>query len=140
MRILYVEDTLLNLCLIERIARMGRHEVVNYAYAELALRNFERDHPDLALVDLRLEGDMNGIDLIRRLRAAGQKLPIVVITAIGDDKTRQECLAAGADEFWTKPLSVRDMVKLIQRYSLMKEGPAPPQALKPCEEVAQRRQ
>lgn len=117
MRILYVEDTLLNLCLIERIARMGHHDVVNYAYAERALRNFELDRPDLALIDLRLEGEMDGISLIRRLRAAGHHLPIVVITALADDDIRRECLDAGADEYWTKPLSVRDLVRLLQRYS-----------------------
>lgn len=128
MRILYVEDTLLNLCLVERIARMGKHEVINYAYAELALRNFERDHPDLALVDLRLEGDMNGVDLIKRLRAAGHDVPIVVITALFDDEIKKECFAAGADEYFNKPLPVRDLVKLLQRYTALKEGTPLPQA------------
>jgi CheY-like chemotaxis protein len=116
-RILYVEDTLLNLCLIERIARMGNHEVVNYGYAEQALENFERDQPDLVLVDLRLEGEMTGIDLIERLRGDGHSTPIVVITAQSGEDVKERCKTAGCTEFYNKPLMVREMVRLLQRYS-----------------------
>ena len=117
MRILYVEDTLLNLCLIERIARMGNHDVINYAYAEQALENFERDQPDLVLVDLRREGEMSGIDLIRQLRVAGHTLPIVVITAQTTDDVEDRCKAAGCTEFFYKPLMVRNMVGLLHRFA-----------------------
>ncbi|MBN1566065.1 MAG: response regulator [Anaerolineae bacterium] len=117
MRILYVEDTLLNLCLIERIARMGNHEVINYVYAEQALENFERDQPDLVLVDLRLEGEMSGVELIERLRAAGYTQPIIVITAQAGDDVMERCQAAGCTEFYNKPLMVREMVRLLHRYA-----------------------
>jgi DNA-binding response OmpR family regulator len=116
MKILYVEDTLLNLCLIERIARMGSHQVINYASAELALRNFEQDRPDLVLVDIRLEGEMSGVELIQRLRSAGNKQPVVVITAITTDEMRERCLLVGANEYFTKPVSVRDLLNIIQRH------------------------
>jgi CheY-like chemotaxis protein len=86
MKILYVEDTLLNLCLVERIARMGSHEVINYASAEQALHHFEQDRPDLLLVDIRLDGEMSGVELIQRLRSAGHQQPVVVITAIITDE------------------------------------------------------
>ncbi len=129
MRVLYVEDTLLNLCLIERIARMGSHEVINYVYAEKALENFERDDPQLVLVDLRLEGDMTGIEFIERVRANEFTGPIVVITAQGGDEVRERCMAAGATEFYNKPLQVRDMVTLFSRYE--KPG-TPPQSIHPA--------
>lgn len=117
MRILYVEDTLLNLCLIERIARMGGHEVINYAYGEQVLEHFERDQPDLLLVDLRLEGEMTGIQLIEQLRDAGHTLPIVVITALEGDDVEERCRTAGCTEFYVKPLMVREMVRLLHRYA-----------------------
>ncbi|MBI5960434.1 MAG: response regulator [Chloroflexi bacterium] len=116
MRILYVEDNLLNLCLVERIARLGQHEVINYSYAEMALRNFDRDRPDLVLVDLRLEGNMTGIDLIGQLRATHHTQPVVVITAAADDDIRKECFDAGCDEYFIKPLPVRELVRILQRY------------------------
>ena len=96
---------------------MGNHEVINYAYAEQALKNFERDQPDLVLVDLRLEGEMNGIEMIRQLRDTGCTLPIVVITAQTGDQVEERCKAAGCTEFFNKPLLVRDMVQLLHRYA-----------------------
>jgi CheY-like chemotaxis protein len=116
MKILYVEDTLLNLCLVERIARMGNHVVINYASAEQALRNFEQDKPDLVLIDLRLEGEMSGVELIQRLRTAGHQQPIVVITAIATDEMRERCLLVGANAYFTKPIAVRDLLHIIQRH------------------------
>jgi DNA-binding response OmpR family regulator len=116
MKILYVEDTLLNLCLIERIARMGSHEVINYASAEQALRNFERDRPDLVLIDIRLEGEMSGVELIQRLRSAGHQQPIVVITAIITDEMRERCLLVGANDYFTRPVAVRDLLRIIQQH------------------------
>jgi DNA-binding response OmpR family regulator len=116
MKILYVEDTLLDLCLVERIARMGNHEVINYAFAERALRYFERDQPDLVLIDIRLEGEMSGIELIQRLRSARHQQPTVVITAITTDEMRERCMLVGANEYFTKPLPVRDMLRIIQQH------------------------
>jgi CheY-like chemotaxis protein len=116
MKILYVEDTLLNLCLVERIARMGSHEVINYASAEQAFRNFEQDKPNLVLVDIRLEGEMSGVELIQRLRSAGHRQPIVVITAIVTDEMRERCLLVGANDYFTKPVAVRDLLHIIQRH------------------------
>ena len=85
MRILYVEDTMPNIVLIERIASMGHHTVINYNNAEDAIRHFERDDPDLVLVDVRLDGPMSGLDLVRRLRADGHKAPMIAITAFVSD-------------------------------------------------------
>ena len=116
MRVLYVEDALLNLCLVERIARMGSHEVINYTYAEDALEHFEEDDPDLVLVDIRLDGEMNGIELVKELRARGHAQPIVAITALVSNDTCEQCLLAGCDDYFAKPLPVRELLHLIQRY------------------------
>lgn len=116
MRILYVEDALLNLRLIERIARIGNHDVINYPYAEEALDRFEEDDPDLVLVDIRLDGDMDGIELVRELRARGHAQPIVAITALASNDVAEQCLLAGCDDFFAKPLAVRELLRLLQRY------------------------
>ncbi len=116
MRILYVEDTLLNLCLIERIARMGNHEVINYTSAEETLEHFADDNPDLVLVDIRLDGEMNGLEMVRRLRAQGYAQPMVAITAMVNNDVREQSLLAGCDEYFGKPVPVRDLLHLIQRY------------------------
>lgn len=113
MRILYVEDDPSNVSLVERIASMGHHEVVGYEAAEDALEYFEDDRPDIVLADFSLAGNMNGLEMVRRLRMAGYRMPIVAVTAIA---SKRECLEAGCDEFFAKPLPVNDFWELLQRY------------------------
>lgn len=124
MRILYVEDTLLNLCLVERIARMGDHTIIHYTTAEQALANIAPDAPDLALVDLRLDGEMDGIELTQRLRDSGYTFPIVAVTANASDDARDRCFAAGCNEYYTKPLLVRALVNLLDHYEQQTARPA----------------
>ena len=64
MRILYVEDNSANLFLVQRIARMGNHEVINYSEGQFALDNFGRDKPDLILMDVQLPGKLTGLGLV----------------------------------------------------------------------------
>ncbi|MFW5748553.1 MAG: response regulator [Chloroflexota bacterium] len=116
MRIVYVEDNFPNRSLIERIAQGGRHQVVTYATAEDALYNLNDDQPDMLLVDVALAGPMTGLDLVRQVRAAGMTLPIVAITSVAD---KEDCLAAGCDAFFVKPIPVQDLYDLIEKYGLV---------------------
>ncbi|MBN1680308.1 MAG: response regulator [Anaerolineae bacterium] len=113
MKILYVEDTMPNIILIERIASMGHHKVLNYNNAEEALRYFERDDPDLVLVDIRLDGFMSGLDLVRKLRAQGYTTPMIAITAFVTDGAREQCIEAGCNDYIPKPLDVRRILQMI---------------------------
>jgi CheY-like chemotaxis protein len=129
MRILYVEDNPANLFLVQRVARMGNHEVLNYTNGESALENFERDHPDLVLMDVQLAGNMSGLDVVRKLRGSGYKTPIVAVTAYAMIGDRERCLEAGCDDYLAKPLPVPKLVEIIRRYD-------PVQGLKPAVEPA----
>lgn len=118
MRILYIEDNPANISLLQRIARMGGHDVLYYNDGEVALSNFERDRPDLILVDLQLAGILDGLDVVRRLRADGVKLPIVAVTAYAMVGDKERCLDAGCDGYLAKPLPVADLVDIVQKYQL----------------------
>lgn len=112
MRILYVEDNPANLFLVKRVARMGNHEVLNYIDGEDALANFERDKPDLVLMDIQLSGELSGLDVVKRLRADGYTLPIVAVTAYAMLGDRERCIEAGCDDYLAKPLPVPQLVEL----------------------------
>lgn len=116
MRILYIEDNQANLSLIQRIARMGGHDVVSYSNGEDALRNFASDQPDLLLVDLQLAGELNGLDVVKTLRESGKTLPIIAVTAYAMVGDRERCLDAGCDSYMPKPLPVAELVEMIRRY------------------------
>ncbi|MDX2163317.1 MAG: response regulator [bacterium] len=126
MRILYVEDNPANLSLLQRIARMGGHEVVTYTEGESALQNFDKDRPDLVLMDVQLAGGLSGLDVVRQIRARGHKLPIVAVTAYAMTGDRERCIEAGCDTYIAKPLPVAQLVELVQMYETQLKGAAVP--------------
>jgi CheY-like chemotaxis protein len=114
MRIVYVEDNMPNQSLIERIAHSGSHVVVTYPTAEDALHHFDDDQPDMLLVDVELAGPMDGLEMVRRIRQAGLTLPIIAITSVAG---REECLEAGCDAYFVKPVPVQELYSLIEHYA-----------------------
>ncbi|RKE23009.1 response regulator transcription factor [Streptomyces sp. TLI_171] len=75
----------------------------------------ERDRPDLLVLDLMLPG-LDGLEVLRRLRALPDRadLPVVLLTARGDEADRILGLELGADDYVTKPFSPRELVLRVQ--------------------------
>ena len=69
--------------------------------------------PDVIVLDLRLPG-MDGFDVLRRLRAAGSKAPVLVLTARDDEVDKVIGLELGADDYVTKPFSLRELMSRIR--------------------------
>jgi two-component system KDP operon response regulator KdpE len=69
-------------------------------------------NPDVMILDLGLP-DMDGLDVIKKLRAISQ-LPIIIISARGRDREKVEALDAGADDYITKPFSVTELLARIR--------------------------
>ncbi len=74
-----------------------------------ALAAVERTAPDLVVLDLMLP-EVDGLEVCRRLRARSATLPIVMLTALGDEADRILGLQLGADDYVTKPFSPRELV------------------------------
>jgi len=113
MRIVYVEDNEANVFLVRRIASAGNHELLTYTTAEEALANFEEDAPHMLLVDMKLAGKMQGLEMVQLVREAGYDLPIIAITAYASPGERQSYLDAGFDDFIIKPAPVNRLVALL---------------------------
>lgn len=127
MRILYVEDNMVNVSLVRRIARGD--ELINYIDGEEALKNFERDNPDLVLLDIQLAGKMTGLDVVRELRRQGSRLPIIAVTAYAMVGDREKCLEAGCDDYIAKPLPIPTLLELFEkRRQELATQPAQPSA------------
>jgi FixJ family two-component response regulator len=73
-----------------------------FASAEEFLASPERVNTGCLVLDLRMAG-MNGLDLLKHLSATGSRIPVVILTAHGDDETRRRALQAGAVAFLGKP-------------------------------------
>jgi two-component system KDP operon response regulator KdpE len=83
--------------------------------------------PDVIVLDLGLP-DMNGQDLIRRLREQGSAIPIVVLSSRNDERGKVEALDLGADDYVTKPFGVEELIARIRaalRHRLQQQGERP---------------
>ncbi|MGB6299349.1 MAG: response regulator transcription factor [Rivularia sp. (in: cyanobacteria)] len=71
--------------------------------------------PDLAILDWMLPG-LSGVELCRRLRATGSKIPIILLTAKDEVTSRVEGLDAGADDYVIKPFSIEELLARIRAH------------------------
>lgn len=117
MRIIYVEDNLANVALIERICHMNEDELTTFSEAESALAEISPGSADLILMDLNLGNrSMDGLRLTRMLRQKGVSEPIVAITAYDTMGYADQYVAAGCNDYVRKPVSIRKMLNLINAY------------------------
>jgi two-component system, cell cycle sensor histidine kinase and response regulator CckA len=113
-RILVVEDEILVREDIEDcLAGLG-HEVVSVASTGAeALRNIPTARPDLILMDIRLKGDMDGVEAARQIRT-NFRLPVVFLTAHADDATLQRAKAADPIGYIVKPFAETTVNAVIE--------------------------
>jgi two-component system, OmpR family, KDP operon response regulator KdpE len=101
------------------ILRDAGYEVLISSNAEQALDRAAVAGPHLAIVDLLLP-DEHGIELCRRLREWSE-MPILVLSAVGDEQTKIDALHAGADDYVTKPFAPGELVARV-RAALRRAG------------------
>ncbi|RNL82658.1 response regulator transcription factor [Halostreptopolyspora alba] len=106
-RILVVEDDPTVAEVVVGYLDRAGHVVDHAADGPTALEYTERQWPDLVVLDLMLPG-MDGLDVCRTLRARGP-VPVVMLTARGDEDDRILGLEIGADDYVTKPFSPREL-------------------------------
>lgn len=78
-----------------------------------ALQLMDRQHIDLAVLDLMMPG-MDGYELTRELRGAGENLPILMVTARQESRDKHEGFLVGTDDYMTKPVDEEEMVLRIK--------------------------
>jgi DNA-binding response OmpR family regulator len=93
-----------------------------------ALSLASRTHPDLVVLDLMLPG-IDGLEVCRRLRAQNGDLPVVMLTALGEESDRVLGLEVGADDYLTKPFSPRELVLRVQSVLRRASSRSPDQRL-----------
>lgn len=113
--ILVVEDEPAIQELIQINLQMAGYRVLTHDNAEDALKGIQHELPDLALLDWMLPG-MSGVDLARRLRGDSRtkSLPIILLTARGEEEDKLNGLEGGADDYITKPFSVKELEARIK--------------------------
>ncbi|RJQ71983.1 DNA-binding response regulator [Pseudonocardiaceae bacterium YIM PH 21723] len=111
-RVLVVDDDLTVRDVVRRYLERAGYQVALAGDGESALRLAETTRPDLVILDLMLPG-IDGLEVCRRLRA-DSAVPIVMLTALGEEQDRIVGLELGADDYVTKPFSPRELVLRVQ--------------------------
>jgi DNA-binding response OmpR family regulator len=121
-RVLYIEDSVINTKLMGRIfARwLPDVELVTAPDGESGLVMLGQTHPDVVLLDCHLPG-LSGLEVLQTARSAGNTVPVVVVTADSSPELEVRMIAAGAEEFLTKPF---DLTALVDRVSKHLPSPA----------------
>ncbi|MEU9577534.1 response regulator transcription factor [Streptomyces chilikensis] len=121
-RLLVVEDEPSIRTLLESTLRLTGYRVSSVETGRSALAEVERVHPDLLLLDVMLP-DLDGYEVTRRLREAGNHVPVLFLTARAGVDDRIEGLSAGADDYVTKPFNIEEVLLRIQAILRRTLGP-----------------
>ncbi|MGH7759694.1 MAG: response regulator transcription factor, partial [Candidatus Dormibacteria bacterium] len=111
-KILVIDDDPALLRLVELIAAENGYQVVTATTGAAGLRLTMESDPDLVLLDLVLP-DMSGIEVCRRLRSAGIKVTVLMISCLHEPEDVVVGLEVGADDYLRKPFQVRELVARI---------------------------
>lgn len=111
-RILIIEDEKNLNKILQDYLRHNGFEVVSAFTGKEALFLWQREDPDLILLDLNLP-DMDGLDLLREIRKTHQ-IPVIMVTARADEVDRLVGLELGADDYVSKPFSPREVVTRVK--------------------------
>jgi two-component system, cell cycle response regulator DivK len=123
-KILLVEDNEMNRDMLSRRLQKNGYQVVIAVDGEEGLSKARSETPALILMDMSLPG-IDGWEVTRRLKAAAQtqKIPVIALTAHAMSDDREKALAAGCDDFDTKPVELPRLLSKIQ--ALLAPGATP---------------
>jgi DNA-binding response OmpR family regulator len=111
-KILAVDDDMELLGLISYALRQAGYLVVEAADGAAALTAFEREEPDLVILDVNLPR-LSGLEVCRRLRDTS-KVPVMMLTVRGTEEDQVQALDLGADDYLTKPFSPRTLLARVR--------------------------
>src|SRR5688572_14592525 len=112
-RILIVEDDEIFLRPLQRTLEVAGYDVIVTPSGEEALDALKGDDVDLVLTDKRLPG-MDGVDLVRRIRAEHPDLAVIVMTAYGTIESAVEAVRLGAADYLVKPLESAELLIVVR--------------------------
>ena len=114
--ILIVDDEIHIRRLTARVLEMAGYRVLEAASGSEALQLIQETRPDVITCDISMPG-MSGFDVLEALKAqpATANIPVIMLTAIGQEKDAARATELGAADYVTKPFSSTNLIETIQR-------------------------
>ncbi|HDR90323.1 MAG TPA: response regulator [Bacteroidetes bacterium] len=114
-KILVIDDSNTNVVLLDVVLQKEGYEVITASSAREALAYLEKDKPDLILLDI-LMPQTNGLELLEKIRQEPKlaDLPVIMITAVGNENYKEKAQKLGAVDYFEKPIDVTQVIKKIK--------------------------
>lgn len=123
--ILLVEDNQANIDTISGYLESRGYRLILATNGQQAVELAQSQQPNLILMDIQMPG-MDGLAAIQQIRANGQtQLPIVALTALAMSGDREKCIGAGATDYLTKPIKLKQLTVTIQHLLLPRRRTLP---------------
>jgi PAS domain S-box-containing protein len=115
--ILLIEDTNEVIMMIRDYLELAGYQVVTARDGVEGITQAQLIHPDLILMDVMMPR-MDGLEATRRLRSETEfeATPIIALTALAMPTDRERCISAGMNDYMSKPVNLKELVKTIQRF------------------------
>ena len=114
MKVLVADDsTLMRHVLVKILSEAGVQTVVQAWDGAMAVEKVVEEKPDLVLMDWIMP-NMTGIEAVRKIRASGNKVPIIMCTTEGEQNRIVDALKAGANNFVVKPFESKTIVEKVK--------------------------
>ncbi|NEQ41212.1 MAG: PAS domain S-box protein [Okeania sp. SIO3I5] len=115
-RILLAEDNLSNIKTISGYLAVKGYQVITAHDGEEAINMAKSEHPDLILMDIQMP-KLDGLEAMKQIRqdSAIKDIPIIALTALVMPGDRKKCLDAGATDYLSKPIRLRQLTTMIEK-------------------------
>jgi two-component system response regulator MprA len=113
-RVLVVDDDPQVVRLLRVNLELEGYDVVSASDGQQALDAVDADSPDLVVCDVMMPG-MDGVEVVRRLRADNKTVPVVMLSAKAMRSDMRAGLDAGANEYVTKPFDPAELIEVVDR-------------------------
>lgn len=122
MKILIAEDEELTLKTLELRLKKDGHEVILARDGREALSNIEEHVPDLVISDIMMPY-VSGLEIIAAVREnhPDRKMPIIILSGMGQEDIVLEAFQLGADDYITKPFSPNELTVRVRRFDIMRQ-------------------
>jgi CheY-like chemotaxis protein/nitrogen-specific signal transduction histidine kinase len=129
LRVLLAEDNVINQKLAARLLEKHGHHVTVTSNGREALAALDQDNFDVVFMDVQMP-EMDGFEATAAIRAREQDtrrhLPIIAMTAHAMQGDRERCLAAGMDDYVSKPIKIQELTDLLEKFSVAAPEKATP--------------
>ena len=119
MKILIAEDNALILKTLEICFSRSNYEIISSMDGLDAMEKVYKHKPDLIIVDIMLPY-LSGLEIVNKVKKSPDAIPVVVMSAMGQQSIVAEALRLGADEYLSKPFNINQIYGIIERLMLKK--------------------